>query len=625
MPQSASIQTPGYRHIFLMFVALCFSIVIPATIIGLALHSAFGGKAFGLTSNESKIYQGGFKNGELWFTTFKRDGSLIYSPHFECHIKRLDLMTGVEHETGLKTTNSYVYPIWLGEELYAVSDTDIYHRAGSSLELLAKLPARSAGFHPMPFLDQGRLTTIVEMADYGYRLVHLIEGSWVDGRKIRLPGLGRVWYDNPERNVPTLLPLSSDASISTTQRQIILGVINDGQDFHILQTDFGNFAAYRRGFEFDDEYADIASAEAPENAPHEVSGWKPISSSKTERRWIWMDCDRHGMLFAGSGDDHGFVKRFRNEAWEELIGSENLAIPRNAILVASPTEDNSFLISEDQVWSSAEIYRIEGNTVQPAHIQLPGFVPKYLARWQKLAMGIVAAWLLHHLILMSNSIWLSRSLSNCDLPLGFQCASCFQRALATTIDLMLAMTIVVTLTYFYSGKRAFGITDSPDAAKELGNWLFSYETAIHDMVQKRMMLTNVYWLSPQFVEPLRKLVRVGLGVATLLWFIKLAVESRNGFTPGKWLLGIQTVRSNLRPIGLARAVVRDVMFFVDVPLLLTSIPAEISILLSNTSQRLGDRVADTIVIRAKSIRRDNNRGSGPSGPAVRSASVGGLP
>lgn len=54
--------------------------------------------------------------------------------------------------------------------------------------------------------------------------------------------------------------------------------------------------------------------------------------------------------------------------------------------------------------------------------------------------------------------------------------------------------------------------------------------------------------------------------------------------------------------GFARALVRNLLYYVDLPLLLTPLPAAISLMFSDHRQRLGDRVADTIVVRAGSVR-----------------------
>ena len=45
----------------------------------------------------------------------------------------------------------------------------------------------------------------------------------------------------------------------------------------------------------------------------------------------------------------------------------------------------------------------------------------------------------------------------------------------------------------------------------------------------------------------------------------------------------------------------QVLYWVDIPFLVTPIPAALSMMLSTYNQRLGDRIADTIVIRNRSI------------------------
>ena len=62
------------------------------------------------------------------------------------------------------------------------------------------------------------------------------------------------------------------------------------------------------------------------------------------------------------------------------------------------------------------------------------------------------------------------------------------------------------------------------------------------------------------------------------------------------------MRTTLRPCGIARTLVSNVVYYVDLPLLLTPLPAAIRLMFSDHRQRLGDRVADTIVVRAGSVR-----------------------
>jgi len=98
----------------------------------------------------------------------------------------------------------------------------------------------------------------------------------------------------------------------------------------------------------------------------------------------------------------------------------------------------------------------------------------------------------------------------------------------------------------------------------------------------------------------RALTTAGLGLLALLWalawFIVFCVyEGKRGVTPGKRIVGIRVLGADLAPCGVGRALVRNLVAFVDamfgytVGLLLVS--------LSSRWQRLSDMAARTVVIR----------------------------
>ena len=97
---------------------------------------------------------------------------------------------------------------------------------------------------------------------------------------------------------------------------------------------------------------------------------------------------------------------------------------------------------------------------------------------------------------------------------------------------------------------------------------------------------------------LRVTAVLGIWLTTLVSAILIA-QARWGITPGKWLCRLRTVRTSLRPIGFARSLAREFVFFVDCGNFLCWTPAIISIALTDHRQRLGDLVADTIVIESR--------------------------
>ena len=88
-------------------------------------------------------------------------------------------------------------------------------------------------------------------------------------------------------------------------------------------------------------------------------------------------------------------------------------------------------------------------------------------------------------------------------------------------------------------------------------------------------------------------------VCALLWMLVVVLvfsflEGRYGRTPGKWIAGICVLSTNLRPCGFGRALIRNLLKFVDgffnflVAVLVTA--------LTENWQRVGDLAAGTIVV-----------------------------
>ena len=81
-------------------------------------------------------------------------------------------------------------------------------------------------------------------------------------------------------------------------------------------------------------------------------------------------------------------------------------------------------------------------------------------------------------------------------------------------------------------------------------------------------------------------------------------EGYNGTTVGKLIAGIRVVDNDLNPPGIQKALIRTALRLVEVnPVLLGGIPAALFVLNSKHKQRLGDRLADTFVLRVKDIEK----------------------
>lgn len=87
-----------------------------------------------------------------------------------------------------------------------------------------------------------------------------------------------------------------------------------------------------------------------------------------------------------------------------------------------------------------------------------------------------------------------------------------------------------------------------------------------------------------------------IAIALTVLLAQILVQGRTGRTLGKWITGIRVVRTTLRPCGIARSVLREIMVLVDGLLFVSWVPGTIAALTTAHRQRLGDLMADTIVV-----------------------------
>jgi uncharacterized RDD family membrane protein YckC len=95
--------------------------------------------------------------------------------------------------------------------------------------------------------------------------------------------------------------------------------------------------------------------------------------------------------------------------------------------------------------------------------------------------------------------------------------------------------------------------------------------------------------------PAPMLVALGSGLAFFLLFA--ALEGSTGATPGKWLTGIRVTTLELAPCGMGSAMIRGFGGIVDG--MLSGFVGLLVVTFSRHWQRIGDRMAGTIVIRRR--------------------------
>jgi uncharacterized RDD family membrane protein YckC len=91
----------------------------------------------------------------------------------------------------------------------------------------------------------------------------------------------------------------------------------------------------------------------------------------------------------------------------------------------------------------------------------------------------------------------------------------------------------------------------------------------------------------------------GFGIVMLVVYSFL--EGRYCLTPGKWLLGIRVVGTDLRPCGFGRALLRNILRFVDG--FFNYLVGIMLVAFTEHQQRVGDFAARTIVVRKAGLER----------------------
>jgi uncharacterized RDD family membrane protein YckC len=106
-------------------------------------------------------------------------------------------------------------------------------------------------------------------------------------------------------------------------------------------------------------------------------------------------------------------------------------------------------------------------------------------------------------------------------------------------------------------------------------------------------------------------------VLLLAWLYHGVLQGLTGWTPGKRLVGIRTVREDTgREPGVGRATVRWVLWIVDsLPWLIPYIVGLVTAAATSKNQRVGDMVAKTLVVRQEAMGQPIQVGAGYGGAA----------
>ena len=533
-----------------------------------------------------------------------------------CQITMKDPETGATKELDLPLPEGDRFlAIHIGDHLWLTGKSETYEVVDSALVkrpvpipypntrqnqwFFYQIPADQQGPNELPNLnslsntDETTVLAYLEKTKTGFCVKAFRNGAWNAVGNLRLPTIAQNRLVSPSTGKPGLALMSG---VKATVQ-----IFNTGDDVHLFLHNDG-YVLYRKGLEFepnnkaisiptvvsdptndttvktvsmthtsDTEFADIV------NNP-EWKGWslvcdQPVDDFNGVMRYT------HGLVVGGmpaavivegtlSGNPIGRFYRFDGQAWSEWT------------TLSFPFGSSSFRTLSGQ--DGQKSYLIATTTTQTMHlyaVEATGFRKIIgLDRWENsasiglffYAMVLAATSVLG--AILGASVWiLMRWCQKPDYEFGVQTvklASVGWRAIARTIDLTIIGVSIVGIGAFLT--RDF-------------DWLSLAEAL------------NLGVDHPTLTTAVRIVSTLAFCLAAMIGML-MVTQAKWEITPGKWLCRLRTVRTSLRPCGFARSLAREIVFFVDCGNFICWTPGILSIALTDHRQRLGDLVADTIVV-----------------------------
>ena len=423
----------------------------------------------------------------------------------------------------------------------------------------------------MPFLYDGLPALFDD--DGLYHLLVFNKGEWEDRGEVALPGVGRRWETDEHTRDVRLVPLWKEPRSDANPALEYVRVTTVGNTQHLFHIEGHlQIVSYREGLEFVTRDTEIASATSPSNVASDVTGWKMLDFGPG---YLGFCRANDGVLIANLLQPHMPI-RF----WEKTppgsekpfqVAMETAPTSWQTISLASTFDGKDVYFIQDRNLFSPRIRRYEQGELKEVDLPISTPITKWLHWTQRGLTQLAVVMSVGTFLMVCGSMWLSRSQES-SYQFGHdsvRLAPIGRRCLARAIDLILLFSPLIVHTVI--------------------SWPHLHNEQIF----------RLYWGSGESQQAFTELFQTLRpdGLASIVLFIVMnLMQSRWGVTPGKWLVGLRTLRTTLRPCGVARSLLRELLMAVDAPLLLTPLPGITSMLATDCRQRLGDLAADTLVI-----------------------------
>jgi uncharacterized RDD family membrane protein YckC len=424
------------------------------------------------------------------------------------------------------------------------------------------------------FLYKGQ-PAIIDLDDDGvkYCLRTFQDGEWHRAGEVAIPGMNRKWVTSESTGQSILQPGVRLPPATGAANNHYLTIFAADDVLHLFYRDnSGAITAYREGLDLIPVDSVFATALAPENTPAETTGWTNLglvpglsSIVFQPNRLVMVEHERQGSPIRfwekpldSANPPFRMTLELKSSAWESLA------------LVESPERDELYFIRGREWNPSVQRYR-DGQLQelsQPWESDLTRTAGWILAVSQPFLIVLLLA----NLAILAGSEWISRlEIAPFEHgPRKFALASVSRRALARSLDLALLLAVAVWHLSHLGFRRIV-----------IDTYEFFVGAMIPQTATGQALSQSAVWFA-------------------LVAVILIACQGRWGQTPGKWICGIKVLRSTSYPCGLARSLMRELMLVLDAPGI-TILPGIICLLLNDHRQRIGDLMADTVVVNVREL------------------------
>lgn len=552
----------------------------------------------------------GYWRGEILFAEC---GINSAGPVGPCQVKAFHPQTGLVRDTGITLPGFGGGFVADRDQFWFVTPGEVVWSDGTTVtRYRPKFALAQTG---SPFLLNGRLTTVAPDDNGHHRLYSFADGEWQVGRRIVVPGFGRQWALDAESGEERLVPRTASSGTKAVGSWEFIQACQVGNKVHVVATSYGNTSgyenAYRLGFDFVADSTDAASALAPENSEPDTTGWYRLdpkicsfypSLCLIDGDFVLADARGHGRLWK---PDPSKVGKF-------VGGDQIQGLRSGSVLVAaSPSGDDVYFVAKSPMQDVSFFHRVGGKFV-PVPYSLPGNAASLVGLMATILGLALAVWMLSQLILLGGANLLVERWQQPQYSFGHESvtlAPLFRRFLARAIDLL-----ILLLPFGLVGTWLLAVTDNEQLAEFPGIIL----QATYELV----VIRNWKWFGFQrVVDAFARLdhsMEATIGFlfagawAVGMFVLSVLIEGRTGAFVGKWLCGLRVVRTTLRPCSQSRILLRELLLCVDTANLLSPIPAVFAILSNEQRQRIGDLVADTIVVEHDPATTDSSSSARPT-------------